>query len=233
MQQHPPRTHAPPSHSASSSAGVDGPDPTRSGQAEAHTKRLLVRQLLSVLNHKRRTNLTHAQRWRRIDEWTGTFTVGLNALCLSALVLRYRDEDMVASVFTTIFSSLAFLMGALRQAIDPTSRWTKSRTLASQVSDLAREVTIAMGDPYLDADALTRILNDLDHRLALIEGSEPLMTLAPSNTAFGSFTAAAVPPVNQSPIRPFRIHVPPRNPVMSQSRSTHSASDLVPEAKTV
>lgn len=149
---------------------------------ERNNKRSLVYTLLGVLNKKHRLHMKRARKWKRIDDvWSGCLVV-LNAACFSALVLNYQQDNEGVQMLAAIFSSVSMVGGALKQSMAVSLKWSKSQSLALQCSDLAREVAIVVGNPNLNADELTQVLHDMDHRLALIQGSEPLLQVSPSQS---------------------------------------------------
>jgi hypothetical protein len=109
--------------------------------------------------------------YRRADSILSTLLVGCSSVTLSSVMLDYVGASQTAKLISAIFSSAGFVGGALQKTWDVGNKWAESKELCSRYTDLHMEMMIVLGKNHLTSLQLDAILNDLHHRLSLIETS--------------------------------------------------------------
>lgn len=140
-------------------------------------KKRLVGNLMKLIHDKRLKYKHIATYYKNVDD----ITDGLVSFCATAtvtgVVIMYSNSEPVVKLVSGIFSGASLVITAIKKGINIRDKWSDSKLIYTQLSDLARETTIVLAKNHLSSHDLDNILTDLHHRLSLVEESEPMIGL--------------------------------------------------------
>jgi len=156
-------------------------------------KKKLIGKILEGINRKKHLHRQRAMKYKNLDHIFEGILVAFSTVTLSSIVLQYMDASPYIMLVSAIFSSLNMVGSTVKKTIGLSNRWAESKGIHTALNDLSREVTIMLAKNHLSSEDLDNMLNDVHHRLSLIEDRSPLigdahtesqinMTLTPEST---------------------------------------------------
>jgi len=140
-----------------------------------NAKKKLIYKILESVNRKKQAHKKRSMKFKHIDNILEGCLIACSTVTLSSIVLQYMDASPTVMLVSAIFSSLSMVGGTVKKTMGISNRWAESKGIYTALNDLSREILILMAKNHLSSEDLDNILNDIHHRLSLIEDRSPLI----------------------------------------------------------
>lgn len=146
-------------------------------------KKRLIHKILDKVTEKKMFHRKRAAKFKMIDDVTDTIIVFFSTATTTTIVISIATINPVVAVVSMVCSSIALIVSAMKSKLGVRVKWARSNNVAANLNDLNREILIVLARNNLSSSDYDHILNDLHHRLSLIEDSEPVTHVVNSDVA--------------------------------------------------
>jgi len=138
-------------------------------------KKKLICKILNGVDRKKNLHKKRSMKYKNIDNIFDGILVALSTMTLSSVMLQYMDASPWVQLTSAIFGSLNMVGSTVKKTVGLSNKWSESKGIYTALNDLSREITILLARNHLTSDDLDVMMNDLHHRLSLIEDRSPLV----------------------------------------------------------
>jgi hypothetical protein len=129
----------------------------------------LILRLLDEISIKKQIYRKKMVQLKKIDNITEAVLVGCGAISVSSLFVTVATINPVTLIVGSVFASINTIGSVVKQTIDVKAKFESAKTTVNQLSDLDRETRAVLSRNNLEKKDLQHILDDMIHRLSLIE----------------------------------------------------------------
>lgn len=129
----------------------------------------LILRLLDEISIKKQIYRKKMVQLKKIDNITEAVLVGCGAISVSSLFVTVATINPVTLIVGSVFASINTIGSVVKQTIDVKAKFESAKTTVNQLSDLDRETRSVLSRNNLEKKDLQHILDDMIHRLSLIE----------------------------------------------------------------
>lgn len=138
-----------------------------SGEA---TKEMII-SLLDEVHVKKHAYRKKMIKLKQIDDASEAILMGCGAISVSSLFVTVATINPVTLIIGSVFASINAVGSAVKRVIDIKAKYESCKTTHCQLSDLDRETRAVLVRNHLEKEDIESLLNDVIHRLSLIEDS--------------------------------------------------------------
>lgn len=158
-------------------------------------KKRLIHKILDKVTAKKLFHRKRASRYKMIDDLSDTVIVFFSTITTTSIVISIATVNPVVAIVSMVSSSIALIVSAMKSKLNIRTKWARSNNVAMNLNDLNREILIVLARNNLSSSDLDHILNDIHHRLSLIEESEPL-----THVVAGSDVGRTITPMDHTEV---------------------------------
>jgi hypothetical protein len=115
--------------------------------------------------------------FKKIDDASEAFLIGCEAISVSSLFVTVATINPVSLIIGSVFTSINAVGSTMKRVIDYKAKYESCKTTYNQLGDLDRETRAVLVRNHLEKRDLQNILDDVVHRLSLIEDSSLPITI--------------------------------------------------------
>jgi hypothetical protein len=131
----------------------------------------LILSLLDEVNITKMIYKNKMTKMKKYDDIAEAILIGAGAIAMSSLFITLGSINPVTLIVGSVFTSVSPVGQAVKKVIDIKGKYESFKTTHNQYSDLEREVRAILVRNHLDSNDLKALLDDINHRLSLIEDS--------------------------------------------------------------
>ena len=147
----------------------------------SNTKDLILK-LLDEVQMKKAIYRKKMVRLKNLDDASEAILMACGAISVSNLFVTVATINPVTLIIGSVFASVNAVGSAIKRVVDVKAKFESCKTTVNQLSDLDRETRAVLVRNHLEKKDLQNILDDVNHRLSLIEDSAlPIRIKEPGN----------------------------------------------------
>ena len=147
----------------------------------SNTKDLILK-LLDEVQFKKNIYRKKMVKLKNLDDTSEAILMACGAISVSNLFVTVATINPVTLIIGSVFASVNAVGSAIKRVIDVKAKFESCKTTVNQLSDLDRETRAVLARNHLEKKDLQNILDDVNHRLSLIEDSAlPIRIKEPGN----------------------------------------------------
>lgn len=135
------------------------------------TKKKAVYDLLKTIVDEKNRNKKKMIRYRKLSNFLKTSTHFCNAVSISSLITSIATVNPIALILGASFASCSTIGTALHDSMNNETKYQITRTSYLQLSNLERESRAVLLKNHLTSEQIDDLINDMNHRIALINDS--------------------------------------------------------------
>lgn len=135
-------------------------------------KKILITQLLEEASNKKEKYGKFHEFYKHVNNTFDVSIAILSGITTTSLFVTLKEKNDTMLLTSAVFSSMSFLLSVVKKSLSFQNKETVSNQLFLNYSSLYRDFSTLMVKSILTSSELDAILNDLNHRLALIEKNE-------------------------------------------------------------
>ena len=142
----------------------------------------LIFKLLDEVQMKKAIYRKKMIRLKNLDDASEAILMACGAISVSNLFVTVATINPVTLIIGSVFASVNAVGSAIKRVVDVKAKFESCKTTVNQLSDLDRETRAVLVRNHLEKKDLQNILDDVNHRLSLIEDSAlPIRIKEPGN----------------------------------------------------
>ena len=142
----------------------------------SNTKDLILK-LLDEVQIKKQIYRKKMIQLKKIDDVTEAFLIACGGISVSNLFVTVATINPITLIVGSVFASINAIGSAVQRVINVKSKFESAKTTVNQLADLDRETRAVLSRNNLEKKDLQHILDDIIHRLSLIEDTSLPLTL--------------------------------------------------------
>lgn len=147
----------------------------------SNTKDLILK-LLDEVQFKKNIYRKKMVKLKNLDDTSEAILMACGAISVSNLFVTVATINPVTLIIGSVFASVNAVGSAIKRVVDVKAKFESCKTTVNQLSDLDRETRAVLARNHLEKKDLQNILDDVNHRLSLIEDSAlPIRIKEPGN----------------------------------------------------
>ena len=146
------------------------------------TKEMII-NLLDEVQMKKKAYRKKMITYKKIDDVSEGILIGCGAISIPSLFVTVATINPITLIIGSVFASINGVGSAVKRVIDVKAKYESCKTTYNQLGDLDRETRAVLVRNHLEKKDLQNILDDIIHRLSLIEDSSlPILIKEDSGT---------------------------------------------------
>ena len=142
----------------------------------------LIFKLLDEVQMKKAIYRKKMIRLKNLDDASEAILMACGAISVSNLFVTVATINPVTLIIGSVFASVNAVGSAIKRVVDVKAKFESCKTTVNQLSELDRETRAVLARNHLEKKDLQNILDDVNHRLSLIEDSAlPIRIKEPGN----------------------------------------------------
>ena len=142
----------------------------------------LIFKLLDEVQFKKNIYRKKMVKLKNLDDTSEAILMACGAISVSNLFVSVATINPVTLIIGSVFASVNAVGSAIKRVVDVKAKFESCKTTVNQLSDLDRETRAVLVRNHLEKKDLQNILDDVNHRLSLIEDSAlPIRIKEPGN----------------------------------------------------
>lgn len=141
----------------------------------------MIINLLDEVQLKKKAYHKKMVSFKTIDDASEAFLIGCEAISVSSLFVTVATINPVSLIIGSVFTSINAVGSTMKRVIDYKAKYESCKTTYNQLGDLDRETRAVLVRNHLEKRDLQNILDDVVHRLSLIEDSSLPITIMESS----------------------------------------------------
>lgn len=142
----------------------------------------LIFKLLDEVQFKKNIYRKKMVKLKNLDDTSEAILMACGAISVSNLFVTVATINPVTLIIGSVFASVNAVGSAIKRVVDVKAKFESCKTTVNQLSDLDRETRAVLVRNHLEKKDLQNILDDVNHRLSLIEDSAlPIRIKEPGN----------------------------------------------------
>ena len=147
----------------------------------SNTKDLILK-LLDEVQMKKAIYRKKMIRLKNLDDASEAILMACGAISVSNLFVTVATINPVTLIIGSVFASVNAVGSAIKRVVDVKAKFESCKTTVNQLSELDSETRAVLARNHLEKKDLQNILDDVNHRLSLIEDSAlPIRIKEPGN----------------------------------------------------
>ena len=147
----------------------------------SNTKDLILK-LLDEVQMKKAIYRKKMIRLKNLDDASEAILMACGAISVSNLFVTVATINPVTLIIGSVFASVNAVGSAIKRVVDVKAKFESCKTTVNQLSELDRETRAVLARNHLEKKDLQNILDDVNHRLSLIEDTAlPIRMREPGN----------------------------------------------------
>ena len=142
----------------------------------SNTKDLILK-LLDEVQIKKQIYRKKMIQLKKIDDVTEAFLIVCGGISVSNLFVTVATINPITLIVGSVFASINAIGSAVQRVINVKAKFESAKTTVNQLSDLDGETRAVLSRNNLEKKDLQHILDDMIHRLSLIEDTSLPLTL--------------------------------------------------------
>ena len=131
----------------------------------------LIFKLLDEVQFKKNIYRKKMVKLKNLDDTSEAILMACGAISVSNLFVTVATINPVTLIIGSVFASVNAVGSAIKRVVDVKAKFESCKTTVNQLSDLDRETRAVLVRNHLEKKDLQNILDDVNHRLSLIEDS--------------------------------------------------------------
>jgi len=131
----------------------------------------MILHLLDEVQLKKKAYRKKMIKFKKMDDASEAILMGCGAISVSSLMVTVATINPITLIIGAVFSSINAVGSAVKRVIDVKAKYESCKTTYNQLGDLDRETRAVLVRNHLEKKDLQNILDDVIHRLSLIEDS--------------------------------------------------------------
>lgn len=136
----------------------------------SNTKEMII-NLLDEVQMKKKLYRKKMVKFKKMDDTSEAILIGCGAISVSSLFVTVATINPITLIIGSVFASVNAVGSAVKRVIDVKAKYESCKTTYNQLGDLDRETRAVLVRNHLEKKDLQNILDDVIHRLSLIEDS--------------------------------------------------------------
>ena len=142
----------------------------------------LIFKLLDEVQFKKNIYRKKMVKLKNLDDTSEAILMACGAISVSNLFVTVATINPVTLIIGSVFASVNAVGSAIKRVVDVKAKFESCKTTVNQLSELDRETRAVLARNHLEKKDLQNILDDVNHRLSLIEDSAlPIRIKEPGN----------------------------------------------------
>ena len=142
----------------------------------------LIFKLLDEVQMKKAIYRKKMIRLKNLDDASEAILMACGAISVSNLFVTVATINPVTLIIGSVFASVNAVGSAIKRVVDVKAKFESCKTTVNQLSELDSETRAVLARNHLEKKDLQNILDDVNHRLSLIEDSAlPIRIKEPGN----------------------------------------------------
>ena len=142
----------------------------------------LIFKLLDEVQMKKAIYRKKMIRLKNLDDASEAILMACGAISVSNLFVTVATINPVTLIIGSVFASVNAVGSAIKRVVDVKAKFESCKTTVNQLSELDRETRAVLARNHLEKKDLQNILDDVNHRLSLIEDTAlPIRMREPGN----------------------------------------------------
>ena len=142
----------------------------------------LIFKLLDEVQMKNAIYRKKMVRLKNLDDASEAILMACGAISVSNLFVTVATINPVTLIIGSVFASVNAVGSAIKRVVDVKAKFESCKTTVNQLSELDRETRAVLARNHLEKKDLQNILDDVNHRLSLIEDNAlPIRMREPGN----------------------------------------------------
>ena len=147
----------------------------------SNTKDLILK-LLDEVQFKKNIYRKKMVKLKNLDDTSEAILMACGAISVSNLFVTVDTINPVTLIIGSVFASVNAVGSAIKRVVDVKAKFESCKTTVNQMSELDRETRAVLARNHLEKKDLQNILDDVNHRLSLIEDTAlPIRMREPGN----------------------------------------------------
>ena len=147
----------------------------------SNTKDLILK-LLDEVQFKKNIYRKKMVKLKNLDDTSEAILMACGAISVSNLFVTVATINPVTLIIGSVFASVNAVGSAIKRVVDVKAKFESCKTTVNQMSELDRETRAVLARNHLEKKDLQNILDDVNHRLSLIEDTAlPIRMREPGN----------------------------------------------------
>ena len=135
-----------------------------------NTKEMII-NLLDEVQGKKKAYRKKMITYKKIDDVSEGVLIGCGAISISSLFVTVATINPITLIIGSVFASINGVGSAVKRVMDFKAKYESCKATYNQLGDLDRETRAVLVRNHLEKKDLQNILDDVIHRLSLIEDS--------------------------------------------------------------
>lgn len=131
----------------------------------------MILNLLDEVQVKKKAYRKKMIKFKQIDDSSEAILIGCGAISVSSLFVTVATINPITLIIGSVFASVNAVGSAIKRVLDVKAKYESFKTTYNQLGDLDRETRAVLVRNHLEKKDLQNILDDVIHRLSLIEDS--------------------------------------------------------------
>lgn len=142
----------------------------------------LIFKLLDEVQMKKAIYRKKMVKLKNLDDASEAILMACGAISVSNLFVTVATINPVTLIIGSVFASVNAVGSAIKRVVDVKAKFESCKTTVNQLSELDRETRAVLARNHLEKKDLQNILDDVNHRLSLIEDTAlPIRMREPGN----------------------------------------------------
>ena len=142
----------------------------------------LIFKLLDEVQMKKAIYRKKMVKLKNLDDASEAILMACGAISVSNLFVTVATINPVTLIIGSVFASVNAVGSAIKRVVDVKAKFESCKTTVNQLSELDRETRAVLARNHLEKKDLQNILDDVNHRLSLIEDTAlPIRMREPVN----------------------------------------------------
>ena len=142
----------------------------------------LIFKLLDEVQFKKNIYRKKMVKLKNLDDTSEAILMACGAISVSNLFVTVATINPVTLIIGSVFASVNAVGSAIKRVVDVKAKFESCKTTVNQLSELDRETRAVLARNHLEKKDLQNILDDVNHRLSLIEDTAlPIRMREPGN----------------------------------------------------
>lgn len=137
----------------------------------------MIINLLDEVQMKKNLYRKKMVKFKKMDDTTESILIACGAISVSSLFVTVATINPITLIIGSVFASINTVGTAVKRVIDVKAKHESCKTTYNQLGDLDRETRAVLVRNHLEKRDLQHILDDVIHRLSLIEDSALPITM--------------------------------------------------------
>lgn len=132
---------------------------------------VLIKNQLNEIRILKDKHQHKSDKLKKLDDIAETLIISFGSISTSLIIIGLSSLNPIIIATGSAFGFVSTIMSVVKKTLDFNGKHISHKNTANTLSDIYRDTNITLGKNGLSNDDKAHILNDISHRLSIIENS--------------------------------------------------------------